>query len=340
MKKLKFFGVILLLLTSFIFAEKVLDLPELNRPFFIRMDDERLYITDGPTISIYSLKDYSFVKRFGKSGDGPREFRVNPNRSAGSVVIALGPDYILANSLTRIAYFKKDGTFIKERKTSIPGGRLQPIGNNFVGESFIQDNNKIYMVKNLHDSNFKFIKELHRRENFFQQEGDLNPFYSTPTRCQIYDNKIFINGTEEDVVIHVFDSSGNKIYNINHRCVKTKVTEEYEKGIRNWYRTYLGVRRSYNLVIDRLKFPKYFPAIRMFHVANQKVYVLTYLKKNEESEFLIFYIKGKFLKKIVVPLAEKDERLYYPYTIGNGKIYQLIENEDEEVWELHVAEIK
>jgi hypothetical protein len=27
---------------------------------------------------------------------------------------------------------------------------------------------------------------------------------------------------------------------------------------------------------------------------------------------------------------------YYPYTIHNGSLYQLIENEDTEEWELHV----
>jgi hypothetical protein len=41
----------------------------------------------------------------------------------------------------------------------------------------------------------------------------------------------------------------------------------------------------------------------------------------------------------MVPLAEKDERLWYPYVIKNGKLYQLIENLDEEEWELHVTEI-
>ena len=42
----------------------------------------------------------------------------------------------------------------------------------------------------------------------------------------------------------------------------------------------------------------------------------------------------------MVPLAEKDDRLWYPYVIKNGKLYQLIENSNKEEWELHVTEIK
>jgi hypothetical protein len=30
----------------------------------------------------------------------------------------------------------------------------------------------------------------------------------------------------------------------------------------------------------------------------------------------------------------------YPFTIKHDKIYQLIENEDEEVWELFILDIK
>lgn len=32
--------------------------------------------------------------------------------------------------------------------------------------------------------------------------------------------------------------------------------------------------------------------------------------------------------------------LPYPYTIRNEKLYQVVENEDSEGWELHVSEIK
>jgi hypothetical protein len=30
----------------------------------------------------------------------------------------------------------------------------------------------------------------------------------------------------------------------------------------------------------------------------------------------------------------------YPYYIYNGKLYQLIENEETDLWELHLEEIK
>ena len=57
-----------------------------------------------------------------------------------------------------------------------------------------------------------------------------------------------------------------------------------------------------------------------------------------KNEFYIFNLKGKLLKKIMLPFAEYDEVQFSPYTINDGKLYQLIEN-DNETWELHVIKI-
>ncbi len=64
--------------------------------------------------------------------------------------------------------------------------------------------------------------------------------------------------------------------------------------------------------------------------------------KHEQWECIIMDIKGKELKRIFVPLQDSEPYTYYPLlcAIEKGKYYALIEDEDEETWELHMKVIK
>jgi hypothetical protein len=46
------------------------------------------------------------------------------------------------------------------------------------------------------------------------------------------------------------------------------------------------------------------------------------------------------VKKIYLPLKEKNVYQLFPFDIKDGKLYQLIENEDTEEYELFVTEIQ
>jgi hypothetical protein len=86
-----------------------------------------------------------------------------------------------------------------------------------------------------------------------------------------------------------------------------------------------------------MHFPGYFYAVRDIRVADGKVYAFTHKDNNDKSECFIFDIRGKLLKKMVVPLAEKDPMTLYPFDVKNGNLYQLVEKEED--WELYVTEI-
>lgn len=60
------------------------------------------------------------------------------------------------------------------------------------------------------------------------------------------------------------------------------------------------------------------------------IYVGTEKRDGDKRKLLLFDFKGKLIKKIM--LNSKGFKIF-----NNGKYYQLIENEDEEVWELHVT---
>ena len=75
-------------------------------------------------------------------------------------------------------------------------------------------------------------------------------------------------------------------------------------------------------------------------VTDGKVYVNGYLRRDGTTEFTLFDLKGKLLKdKIYLTLPEISARDLYPYTINGGKLYQVVDNDDTEVWELHIHEL-
>ena len=340
MKKFIMVFVLICWAAGFVFPGKVAVFPGLANPFYILADNSQLYITDGPVINIYSLTDYKPVKKFGRAGEGPREFKLNPRRSAGSAFIFIHPDYILANSLGKVLYFSKKGEFIKETRVNTRARRFRTLGQGFAGEEFVREkDNMRYSVRFIYNSNFKRVKELYRRQSFSQPQGDMNPFYMVSPIMEVYRDRVYINDPE-GLTIYVFDANGNQLPSIKHNYDKLVITDDYKNEMLNWYKTYPSFKDRWPQWKDRLKFPGYFPAIRWFNVIDDKIYVLTHKQENEKSEFIILDLDGKFLKKAMVPLVEKDERLWYPYTIKNDKLYQLIENPDEEEWELHVKEIK
>jgi hypothetical protein len=73
---------------------------------------------------------------------------------------------------------------------------------------------------------------------------------------------------------------------------------------------------------------------------NDKIYINTFLEKNDKSEFIILDLKGKVLKKTFLLLKKETYFVIYPYFIKNNKLYQVLFNDEVEEWELHVEAIK
>ena len=51
------------------------ELPEVMRAGWIGIHKDKIFITDLNTIHIYSLNTYRHIKKFGKEGEGPGEFK-------------------------------------------------------------------------------------------------------------------------------------------------------------------------------------------------------------------------------------------------------------------------
>ncbi|MCP5107372.1 MAG: hypothetical protein GY950_28555 [bacterium] len=335
--------IIVILMTAITaFGEKIATLPELLKPFYMVMDNEQIYVCDGGgvLIYIYSRKDFKLKTKFGKMGEGPQEFRLQP----GSDNLTLFPykDYLLISSIRRASFYSIDGKFIKDVGTELnqAPGRYQAIGDKFVGMGMSMGGDMTFGLSiNLYDKNFKRIKELYKPKINFMEKGAMTFPMVNPLAFAM-DNRIIVPGGNA-FALGILDADGNKVAAITREYKPLKVGEDYKKGVHDFFKTNPSTKAMYELFLkDKLKFTDYFPPIQFIVVDSGKIYIQTYLKKDGKYEFFIYDINGKFLKRLFIPIKYRDGLRPFPFTIKDNTRYQLVENEDEEVWELHGLEIK
>ncbi|MFC2155622.1 hypothetical protein ACFLRB_03930 [Acidobacteriota bacterium] len=327
-----------LILSGFVFPEKIALLDELTNPGAIVIEKNQVFITKGASVFIYSFEagDVSLHKKFGKAGEGPGEFIVIPTINRGCVTIDVQPGYILISSMGKVSLFSRDGYLLKEARVNTIMGWYTGMENGFAGLEAAQDNSGSYLKLYLYDSDFKEKKELFKIK-IWKQGKKFNPIMASRFPL-VYtdDDKIFIDGyiNEGSGKIHVFEKTGEKSHSIVPEFERLIVTGDDKKNVLNWYKTNPRIREAYDFLKNLFLFPDYFPEIRWYTISDQKIYILTYKKEDGKSEFLVFDISGKFLKKVFLPLVELDDIQFYPFTICQKALYQLVENENE-AWELH-----
>lgn len=330
-------GMLILICSVFFLSAKVVVLPEVLKPEMIEVDENQLYITEKANVYIYSLKDLKLRKKFGRDGEGPREFKVQPDLRS-RLHIDIQRDHILVNSLAKISFFTLDGKYKGETRSSITDWHFKPIGKNYVGYGFLRENELDYFTINLYDSTFKKIsmvvkhKYFYQRSKFFKVDMIRFPLFF------ICDNKIFID--EEFSSVSVFDQSGKRLFDIDEGFKKVKITDSHKKNFIEFFKKDPRTRDQYESVKSRMRFASHFPSVRYFHVADKKIYVLTFEKKDGKSTLLIFDIKGNPLNACYLPVAELNVFEILPYTIKGDRFYQFVESEDGEEWELHIHDIK
>jgi hypothetical protein len=339
MKKLIFLLLLLLILTTWTFAGKIAVFPAHVTADTIRVDNEYIYITEGSGVFIYSMKDFKLIKKFGRKGEGPKEFKGKPE-------LNVQKDFILVNSTARVSFFSKNGTYIREVNNIVTGRAFQILGNGYAGYKMLVDKDGTrYSTINIYDAEFRKTKEVYRHESIVQEGKGWKLFGRTYLKPLVCDNKIVVAG-EVDFIIHVFDDKGEKLFTIDREYRRVKFTEEHRNNVLYLYKTRPTTAPEYDWWKKNIRFPDYFPAIRTIYTADKKIYVRTYREKESKSEFFIFDANGKFVKHVFLPIAESSAKNAYPYmrdfspfTIKDDNLYQLILDEETEEWALYVHEI-
>ena len=250
----------------------------------------------------------------------------------------LHPDRIMVNSMGRVSFFTKDGTYLREIQVA-SGNNFKQIGSYYAGYSTSREDKTLYVTINLYDPAFSKLKEIYRKDYFVQPNKRFNlaKLGCGNARRAVYmvhQEKIFVEGEEN--TIHVFNKEGNEEYVIRLDYEKLKISETHKAEIlKDLYTIYTSPLMQ-KLIKEKGFFPEYFPA-RIFSIADQRIFIPTYKKQEGKNEFIVLDVKGNLLEKIYLPFADRQLLLPYPYSIKNGRYYQLVDNEETGEWELHIS---
>lgn len=325
---------LLFVMGTFLFGTRVVSLPDVQRGNELAVDGDNVYIADMQSVCIYSLKDFKMVKRFGKQGEGPGEF-------SGYITLSLSGDNLIINSPSKVSWFSKTGELIKEARVQYFS--FIPLGKNFASIGFARDKDTgiAYETVNIYDAEFKKLKELFREENWAQKVGEKFTFHVLNFYGLFffsYKDKLYVGA--KGGVIRVYDENGNELYSITPKFEKIKVTDADKNRYLDFLKTDYRWKDRYEQVKSGLIFDDYFPERRRFYVADDKIYMFTYKRKDDKYQCLVFDLKGKLLTEAYIPMADQNPTLPYPFSICNGKLYQLVDNAEAEMWELHIEDMK
>ena len=336
--------VILIFFMTFGYAKKSAVFPELIQPFSVLIKQDRLYIADGPVVYIHSMKDFSLLKKFGKAGEGPGEFKVFATINRGSVVLSLREDNLMVTSMGRVSFFNLEGQF-QEQKTikSLFGfGIILPFTDHYVGLGAAGDAGEQFFTLNFYDPNFNKGQEL-IRIIAFQGGKSINPVtIGILPPLSTENNRIYF--LDYQGTIHMFDQEGEKLREIRLSQIEKnysplKMTEDRKEKYIQYFLSDPRFKPQFERDRNIIQFPKVFPDIRDFRVDDNKIYAVTFREHRNQKELIILTREGKFIKKMEVPLGEYNPRELSPYTVKNGMLFQLIENPDTEAWELQVIDL-
>ncbi len=333
-----------LLLVTLVFAEKVAELPTVLKPQRIAIDGDKLIVSQRQdySVHVYSLTDYRMIAKFGKKGEGPGEVKRPP------YVFPL-KDSILLYNWGKLIWFSKTGKLQKElRMDNELLLTVRPLTSNYLAcRDFFNPKDFSHVLKfYLLDNDAKNPKELYSGERDansadskgFRQFKMVNQYLASKT----YGDKIIIGDSRKGFYFKVFDFKGNLLYTIDKKFEKVKIGSDFKDKLIADLK--IVDRELWPMVKNVMHFYEYFPPFRTFFVSEGRIYATTYKEKDGKHEIIILDLKGNLLKRIFLPLKawkvcrfnSMEEDLF---TIQKGKLYELVDNEDKELYELHITDI-
>lgn len=308
---------------------KVVPLPDTLEPSKIYVDSDYIYITGNCTVHVFDKKTFKLKTSFGRRGEGPKEFKYNPD-------LVFLPGKLAAVTHQKTAFYTREGKYIKEMR-GVPGEDTYPLGNRFLVRGEESIGKTLYYTFNIYNAKLEKEKKLWTSKRYMQFNRKQFHLFSRYLECRVYGNRVFgVTGGGMD--IDGFDENGKQIFSLHDKNIKKlKLPAERIKAIHQWMSESPQFKPTYKMMKSWLKFPDYYPVIESFRVADDHLYIVTYKKdKNGNKEIFVYSLTGKFKRRVFLPVVEQDPWLYYQYAIKDDTFYQLSENQDEENYEIQI----
>jgi hypothetical protein len=352
MKKMILMFVVIFMLVVSIQAEKIGVLNDVLKPETMAFKGDRIYVVEKAGFFEYSLKDLKLLNRFGKKGEGPGELSVTPGINNTIVPLV---DRLFVEGFRKVMLLSNKGELIKETRKKTQIFKTLPLGDNFAALRMKAANKekKIYLALSLFDNKMDMLKDIF--EVYFV-DGDKDILMAPDAiHFAVYKGRLYVENSAKGFVIDVYDNQGNLLYTIDKKILPLKYTKQhFEAGIQQLKDDDLiqmiikstGGWESFEKQTTFVS-PDYLPTIQDITVQDDKIYILTYETEGEKEKHIIMDLKGKILQSLFLPMSKKTsyvnrslgrDNRFYGYC-GNN-YYYLLENEDNEEWELHIAAIK
>jgi hypothetical protein len=311
-------------------GELIAKLPQVQNPFFMTMADGRLYIVENSsTAHIYKMdaKGATFVKTFGRAGQGPGEFDF-------MYLIRAYKDHLDIPGSNKLARFSLEGEYIDEVKVPVGAfkGGISRLGENYIVKDFNFDDKEVTATIKLYDKNFKLIQDIGTRKEI----GGINKInlvgnYYSP---RVIGDQIFAIESGKESIVTVFDRNGIRQNEIRLPLDPIKITGALKEAILKPLREDRELRSSWAEFGKRIFFPDATPGLDYFDVVDGKFVSRTYKYKGDSVEFAVFDSQGRELKRLFLPFTGRLSNGVL-FCFYQGRFYYLRENIDGEVWELH-----
>ena len=320
-------------------AEKVAVFEAFGRPEGINIGNGCIYIHERTTFFIYNLKNYKFVNKFGKEGEGPGEIKRNP--FGGPMLFEPHNGKVYISSMGKLLIFSKTGEYEKEYKVNATDS-YYPFGERYVCLSTTpkeETSREPVLALFLAEKNLKKGKLIYKSDfevgPNFKWSFPITPFYPDSDG-----DKLFVIAGTHGFAIDAFDQNGKKLYRIKRDYKRIKIPSSYKDKTMKWFETDPNYKQLYEFIKTRIKIKDYYPPINAMIADNGKIYVLTNKMKKGQRECIVMDLKGNENKRTYVPIPELyGMDFHFLFTIKNNYLYKLEENIDDDTWELYKIEI-
>lgn len=326
------------LLFGFIASTELVELPDLTRPSIFLVNQERAYILEEASVYIYSLKNTKLLKKFGKAGEGPQEFKYDAS-GGRPLSMSFFKNQLIVNSEMKMSFFDLDGNYIKENKVTVDR-LLFPVDGKFLGIGPTADGNKkMFIGFTIYDKNFKSPNVIFLSDFEMSSQPKLILPATSFTYNPVYNKKIFANVNANEFRIDVFNIEGKKEYTIEKKYPKINIPASFREKALEFFKKSPRFKNAYEVVKKILRIREYYPPIRDLQIKDDLIYALTFKRKGDLWELIKLDLKGNEKGRTFIRLNEYEYFTWYPifYSVYKDNVYTLVEDEDEEIWKVYVA---
>jgi len=311
-------------------AELVAKLPQVMNPFFLTIADGRMFIVENDVAAhIFTLdaKGISFVKTFGREGQGPGEFDF-------IYMIRAFKDHLDIPCSHKLARFSLDGDYISEVAITVGGfkGAFYRLGDGYVVRDVNFDEEGTTTTIRLYDKDLKLIKEIgSRTEPRNIMKINLVANYYAP---RVFGDRLYVIDAAQNTVVTVYDRNGVKQKEVRLPLEPIKMTAALREAVIKPIKDGWTGPMSWADYEKRLFFPDETPGLDYFEILDGKFVSRTWRYRQDKVEFALFDERGRELRRLDLPFTGRLSNGIL-FCFYQGRYYYLRENSDEEVWELH-----